>query len=241
MEFADTTGNSQTAMGIEILENSRRAKNLIEIFWVVLGLTVLGIAFEYLELDLLEKMNAGEVFSNEVLEANDSRQMVLGLITTVMRVISIVVFLSWFRRAYGNLHRLGVFLSYGESAAIWSWFVPFISLFFPVRIMTEIWSETQEKLKSFDSSYKIQQGGIWIGLWWILFVISNLISQFTLQAAFKDETIEQAINASKSIVYASALEIPEALLVIVIVTKLSKVEARLAEQVKRLGGEVIYK
>ncbi len=241
MEFADTTGNSQTAMGIEILENSRRAKNLIEIFWVVLVLTVLGIAFEYLELDLLEKMNAGEVFSNEILEANDSRQMVLGLITTVMRVISIVVFLAWFRRAYGNLHRLGVLLSHGESAAIWSWFVPFISLFFPVRIMTEIWSETQEKLKSFDSFYKIQQGGIWIGLWWILFVISNLISQFTLQAAFKDETIEQAINASKSIVYASALEIPEALLVIVIVTKLSKVEARLAEQVKRLGGTVIYK
>ncbi|MGY6649728.1 DUF4328 domain-containing protein [Wenyingzhuangia sp. IMCC45574] len=242
MELDSQTEEAQVAMGIEIWDNSRRAKNLIQIFWVVIGLTVVGIVSSYFELDLLERLEAGEEIDNAVLLANDSRQMVIGLIESVMRIISIVVFLCWFRRAYGNLHRLGInYLTYGESATIWTWFVPLLSWFLPVKIMNEIWNETQEKLKEFNTSYVVKSGGILIGTWWLLFIVTNVVAQFSLRGAFSVETVEQSANVSKSILFSSALEIPEALLVIAIVSQLFKMETALAEEVTKQGGEVVYK
>ena len=125
--------------------------------------------------------------------------------------------------------------------AVWTWFIPIISFFRPVQIMSEIWTETQEKIKKLDASYIKKNGGLIIGLWWTLFILSNFIGRYVLKTAFKQDTIEQLIEGTQAILLSDAMQIPEALLVILIVVKLSKMEAKLAKEVKSSGGNIVFK
>lgn len=93
---------------IEIWDNSKRAKNLIIVFWILIGLNAIGIISGYLELEILKNLQLGILVDDSTANANDMRQMVIGLLQTGLFIASIVVFLNWFRRSYGNLHRLGL-------------------------------------------------------------------------------------------------------------------------------------
>ncbi len=233
---------SDSINNVEIWDNSKRAKNLMIVFWILTGLTVIGIISGYLELELLKNAQQGMFIDEGEANSNDIRQMIIGLLQTGIFIASAVLFLNWFRRAYGNLHRLGInYLKHKESMAVWSWFIPIIVLFRPVQIMNEIWTETQEKIKKFDTTYSVKRGGFTIGLWWALFIISNFIGRYVLKTAFKDETIEQLIEGSQAMLVSDVMQIPEALLVILIVFQLSKMESKLALEVKNSGGNVVYK
>ncbi|WP_103068529.1 DUF4328 domain-containing protein [Aquimarina sediminis] len=227
---------------IEIWDNSKRAKYLINIFWIITGLTITGIISNYYELELLKNAQIEQYIDEGEANANDMRQGVIGIVQFIIYIISVVLFLNWFRRAYGNLHRLKIsYLNHKETMAVWSWIIPIISLFRPVQIMTEIWTETQEKIKKMDSSYLIENGGFIIGLWWTLFIISNFIGKYVVKTAFKQDTIEQLIEGSRAMIISDLIQIPEALLVILIVFRLSKIESKLADEVKKSGGNIIYK
>ena len=226
---------------IEIWDNSKRAKLLMVIFLGMTGLIAIGVISGYLELELLERINSGGNFDEDEASASDLRQGVLGILQTVIYIVSIVVFLNWFRRAYGNLHRLGLNLKHKESMAVWFWFIPILVLFRPVQIMTEIWNKTQESIKNLDTRYLIKSGSLIIGLWWTLFIISNFIGNYVLRTAFKQDTIEQMIEGSRAVLISDIMQIPEALLVVLIVYKLSKMETILTQKVKESGGVVVHK
>jgi hypothetical protein len=227
---------------LEIWDNSKRAKNLMIVFWVLIGLTVIGLFTGYNELQILKNAQIGEYISEQEANTSDLIQGIIGLLQLGIYIASVVLFLNWFRRAYGNLHRLGIkYLKQKESMAVWSWFIPFINLFRPVQIMNEIWTETQEKIKKLDSEYHYKSGRLIIGFWWTLFIISNFIGRYVLKTAFKDETIEQLIEGSQAILISDIMQIPEGLLVILIVFQISKMESKLAEEVKKSGGNIVYK
>lgn len=126
----------------EIKDNSKRAKILIQIFWILTGLTVVSVIFNYYELEILKKALLGEYIDEDKAYANDLRQGIIGLLQTGLYITSIIVFLNWFRRAYGNLHRLKLRLNHSETMAVWAFFIPIIFLFRPYQIMKEIWSST---------------------------------------------------------------------------------------------------
>ena len=232
----------QSEKEIEIWDNSRRAKAVLYVFWALTGVTILGIVSGYWELQLLEKVQlSGFVDENEA-NASDLRQGVISLAQMGLYVASAVVFLRWFRRAYGNLHRIGInHLEHSESMALWSWFIPIIFLFRPVQIMNEIWDETQEKIKKYDASYTAKKGGGIILSWWILFLISHFVGRYLLKTAFEQDTIDQLIESSQAALLSDILQIPEAILVMVIVYKLSQMETKLADEVENAGGRVVYK
>jgi len=227
---------------IEIWDNSDRAKNLMIVFWVLTGLTLIGLLSGYNELQILKRAQIGEYVSMQEANTSDTIQAIIGLVQMVIHIASIVLFLNWFRRAYANLHRAGVsYLKHKEDMAVWAWFIPIISLFRPVQIMNEIWTETQKKIKDLDTNYYAINGGLIIGLWWTLFIISNFIGNYVFKTAFKDETIEQIIEGSQAMLISDGMQVPEALLVIFIVFQLSKMESRWAEEVTKSGGKVVFK
>ncbi len=226
---------------IEIWDNSKRAKNLITVFWIIVGLTILGLVPGFLELQLLNKLKVGEYVSDQEINISDITQGIFGLVQSVTYIVSIVFFLNWFRRAYGNLHRVKVSPKYQESMALWTWFIPIISLFRPVQIMNEIWTQTQQKIVRLDSSYVVKQGGLKIGLWWTLFIISNFVGNYILKSVFRDETIEDLIQGSQALLVSDVMQIPEALLVIFIVKELSSMESKLAREIQLDGGVMVYK
>lgn len=242
MNETENNTTEDLIQNLEVWDNSKRAKTLLTVFWILNGLTVIGIISGYFELEILKNVQQGNFVDESEVNANDLRQGVIGLLQTGFYIASVVVFLNWFRRAYGNLHRLGInYLKYKESMAVWSWFIPIIFLFRPVQIMNEIWIGTQAKIKKHDTSYSVKSGGLIIGLWWSLFIISNFIGRYVLKSAFKDDTIEQLIEGSQAMMISDIMQIPEALLVILIVFKLSKTELRLAEEIKQSGGNIVVK
>ncbi|MCO5263784.1 MAG: DUF4328 domain-containing protein [Lentimicrobium sp.] len=229
--------NQQEEQVIELKDNSGRAKTLMTIFWILTGLTLIGLLSGYNELQILKKAQIGEYVSEQEANTSDLMQGILGLFQFGFYIASIVVFLNWFRRAYGNLHRAGInYLKHKESMAVWAWIIPIIWFYRPVQIMNEIWTETQLKIKNIDSSYVIKSGGRIIGLWWTLYIISNFVGRYVLKTAFKQDTIEQLIEGSVATKVSDIMQIPEALLVILVVNKLSKMETKLADEVKRSGG-----
>jgi hypothetical protein len=233
--------NQQEEKKIEIKDNSKRAKILLTVFWVLTGLTLVGLLTGYNELQILKNAQIGEFVSEEEANLSDSLQGIIGLVQFGLYIASVVVFLNWFRRAYGNLHRAGITdIKHKETMAVYTWFIPIVWFYRPVQIMNEIWTETQEKIKKFDPTYVMKSGGIIIGLWWTLFIISNFIGRYVLKTAFKQDTIEQLIEGSEATLISDIMQIPEALLVIFIVYKLSKMETKLADEVKKSGGNIVY-
>ncbi|MFV0305539.1 MAG: DUF4328 domain-containing protein [Moheibacter sp.] len=232
--------NKEEDKKIEIKDNSKRARTLLTVFWVLTGLTLVGLLTGYNELQILKNAQIGEYVSEEEANLSDLLQRIIGLIQLGLYIASVVVFLNWFRRAYGNLHRVGItYLKHKESMAVWTWFIPIVWFFRPVQIMNEIWTEIQEKIKEFDPTYVMQSGELIIGLWWTLFIISNFIGRYVLKTAFKQDTIEQLIESSEATLISNILEVPEALLVILIVYKLSKMESKLANEVRKSGGNIV--
>lgn len=224
----------------EIKDNSQRARTLIIVFWTLIGATLVGLGTGYNELQLLWNVQAGKYVSEQEANISDMIQMTMGFVQAGIYIASMVVFLNWFRRAYGNLHRVGVNIKHYEKMAVWAWMIPFIWFYRPVQIMNEIWTKTQEKIKEFDETYEIQSGGIIIGLWWTIFIISNFIGRYIFKMLFKQESIGQMIESSQATMISDIIQIPEALLVILIVYRLSKMESKLAYEVEKSGGNIEY-
>lgn len=226
---------------IILWDNSVRSKNLLIVFWILIGSTLIGLLPAYNEINLLESLKNGEYIDDATLVASDNIQGFVGIFQTILYIVSVVVFLNWFRRAYANLNRLNISTEYEESMAGWNFVIPILSLYRPYKTMVEIWKKTQAKAKTLNTNFIKNNNSYAISFWWALFIISNFIGRYIMKIAFKDETIEQILHGSQAIFFSDIMQIPEALLVIYIVKSISKMETTVAESIKRHGGLVLLK
>lgn len=241
-ELETTQTNEEPSVTYEVWDNSKRARIVQVVFWIMIGFTFVSIASNYLELDLLLRIQEGELVDEATANASDQRQGVIGILQTILTVISAVVFLNWFRRAYGNLHRVDAEnLHQKESMSVWVWFIPILSLYEPVKIMKSIWTETQKSIQRFNPAFVLKNGTLAIGVWWTLFLLSNFIGRYILKTTFKDDTIEDYINSSRALLVSDIMQVPEALILIYLVYYISITENQLAEEVTNAGGRVVLK
>ncbi len=216
-----------------IKDNSKRAKTLTTIFWIYILVTAIGLFSGYNELQIYKRAQLGEYPTDMELQLSNLLQGVMGITQFGVYIASIVLFLNWFRRAYANLYRAGInYLRHKEAMTVWAWAIPIVAWYRPVQIMNEIWTETQEKIKSCDSSYAIQSGGLLLGVWWTFFILSTITSNYVFRTIFKQDTLEQLIDNSTATLINDIVQIPEALLVILIVYRLSKMESRMLAEIK---------
>ena len=132
----------------QLRQNKSRAKVAIALIWVVLALDVISFISGYLQLNLILTFEDGIAVSEARIDANDDRERVVGIMYVIAYVISGIVFIRWFRRAYFNLHQRKEFLSFSEGWAAGCWFVPIVSLYRPLQIMKELYEETRNFLMS---------------------------------------------------------------------------------------------
>jgi len=117
-------------------DNSKRAKVAVIVFGLICIINIIAVISGYLEYELLEKIRIGENISEDEANLNDLRQVIIGIFQTVGYLSSIVVFLMWFKRAYANLHRLGIdYLEHKPNMAVWSFFIPFINLYLSLSVI----------------------------------------------------------------------------------------------------------
>lgn len=178
--------------------------------WVLvaaIALDVIAVGSDLAQVRLLGKLDAGDLVSDQALEANDVRQAAIGIAQTVVFIVAAVFFLRWFRRAYDNLLGLGAKeLRFGPGWAIGAWFVPILNLFRPKQIANDIW-------RASDPAAPAEQGTDWkerplpglYGLWWGLFVVSGFAYFGASRLNAAADTVAQLQIATWNYVAADAL------------------------------------
>jgi len=210
-----------------IRPNLKRAKLAQLFIWIVMVLDIISIFSSYLQYNLLKSLQNNEVVTGQMLNSNDTREQIIGVLYIIIYIISAVIFIQWFRRAYYNLN-IRTNCNHSEGWAAGSWFVPIISWFRPYQIMKEMWNKTADLINSKTSGYAVNSTLI-IGLWWSLWVLSNYIGKYVLKSAFKAETIENFINNTIGDVAISILGIPLAILTVMIIKSYSLKEEKISE------------
>lgn len=203
--------------------NLQRAKQITIIFWIMLGLTILSLVSDLMQLNLLNRFSGGFI-DNESANANDIRQGIIALFLMITVILAIVFFIMWFRRAYYNLHQLGIKnLSFEEGWAAGSWFVPILNLVRPYQIMKEVWLETQ---RAIPGNAYVKNANL-VGWWWALYLISNIYSNFSLRISMNAASIDELINASIMSALGAFIDIPAILAVIFMIQETSAFEEKL--------------
>ncbi len=190
---------------VSLLARSRRVTVL---FAVIILVSLVAVVSDYIEINLLSRIQAGEAFTLEEAEASDNRQATIGIIQMAMFAVTVVVFLMWIHRAYKNLPALrGRLPKYSPGWAVGSWFVPFLNLVRPYQIVREIWENAVGP-----------EAGL-VRWWWGLFLLSGFVGSVVAQSG--GETISEVLTASWLMLGSDALDIPAAVLAIFIVRRIS--------------------
>lgn len=207
----------------EMKDNSQRAKIAMILIGIVLLFDILTFGSSYLQFELLERVHGGLDYTDDELETNDLREGIVGLGAFVVYIISVVTFIMWFRRAYFNLHTIGKNLLHKEGWAAGAWFVPILNLFRPYQIMDELYSETNIIVGKNFSEFENKSSAL-VGIWWVLWLINNFISNHEGRKVWAAESIEEYLYCSKVSMVSAAVEIPLALLAIKVIYDYSQME-----------------
>ena len=227
----------------EVWDNSRRAKAVIIVFWIFVGSSIFILVSTYAELGLLNKIAADEYIEDGAILASEDRLGLASLVHLIVFIASIVVFIQWFRRAYGNLERSGVpYVAHRETMTIWAWIIPIVFLYRPLQMMNEIWKESQERIHTFDQLFVIRNIKPVVGVWWAIHILSHIIGQFEFRQMMNEyPSTAELISAAQFSLVSSGVELFEALMVILIVSQITKMEDKLAEEIVKSGGNLIKK
>lgn len=84
--------------------NVQRATSAIVMVLIIMLLDMVSGLSSYFQLGLLHELKNGVSVTDSAIEANDTREQIIGLIYILALLTSAIFFIQWFRRAYYNLH-----------------------------------------------------------------------------------------------------------------------------------------
>lgn len=142
----------------------------------------------YFQLRLIQSWIRGEDVYMLDAEMNDTIQGLISISTLVCMIALLIFFISWFRRAYFNLHQKLKHLNHSEGWAAGAWFVPFLNLYRPYQIAKEIFEESIFYLRTKGIQISDNKNGLLIS-WWILHLITNFLGRILWK--MPEETLEQ--------------------------------------------------
>ena len=142
----------------------------------------------WLQVRLLERVQAGEEVTTAEAEANDSREAATGLVGGGATIAAIVLFFVWTYRAYKNLRPLGAGqVRFSPGGSVGWHFCPILSLWKPCQAMNDIWVGSQGRPLS---RYAVEGGGF-VAIWWIVWLIDNVLGHVVLRSALGTARMEQ--------------------------------------------------
>lgn len=113
-----------------------------------------------------------------------------GLLQILLYLATVVVFLMWLYRAYGNLPVFGnpvSSLSYSPGWAVGSFFVPFVNLVVPYRAVRELW----QKSERFGITLSSQSPPAFFPLWWGFWIVANVVNNFSFRLEFSGDVTQE--------------------------------------------------
>ena len=156
-----------------IRPNRERAKQIIILFYAMVGFALLDLALNTWQFFLFRKFanNPSEI-DFELASLSDTLDIIVAVVDIAIAITAAILFIRWFRRAYYNLHMAAPGeANYEEGWAAGAWFVPILNLFRPYQIMREIWEGTQRAIPHRIPDYTPSTT---VGIWWTFYLIRGL-------------------------------------------------------------------
>lgn len=125
---------------------------------------------------------------------------IIQLLWLIAYIVSIVLFIMWFRRSYFNLCQKITYLKHSEGWAAGGWFVPFLNLYVPYQISKSLIEEYKKLLGVPFGDKKYDNLDIFLGIWWAMHIVSGVLRR--LSDKFDDETLGDQITSNNLLIFA---------------------------------------
>lgn len=152
---------------------NNRIYSKLAIAGIILMLSVhgVGIVTNVIDLVFLNKIVEGKSVSANENAFYMQRDTIYYWVSTISLVIYLVLFLTWFYRAYSNVYlREPTQAPFKRGLVPFSLIIPIMNLYAPYQIMKFIWWGNALSVDHLDKGYKI------IRLWWWLTIAHFIIS-----------------------------------------------------------------
>jgi hypothetical protein len=164
--------------------------------WVI-RLLIAGIVLDavagvsgVLQVSLAQSVLGGATVTADEVATNDSRQQLIGVVQVALYVATAVAFLAWLHRAYRNLSALTRFpRTYAPGWVIGAFFVPFLNLVRPFRIVRETWHLSDPDAPDGSTSPVV-------GWWWGTWLVAGVLGQAALRLGLSIQTPQDALTTS---------------------------------------------
>lgn len=222
---------------IAIQSNKNRAHTVQIIFYLMMGLNIISAYSNFIQHSLLSNGLEGVAITAEMADTNDSRQRIIGIITIILVLATIITFIMWLHRAYKNLHQLKInTLQFTPGWAIGGWFVPFLNFVRPFQIVSEVWNETQAYVLPEEQKRTIAPKTL-VGLWWGFWIADNLFANLAGRIMLSADSVKDFIVATKLNILSDGIGMIAMILTLIMVNKIKVFEDVLWEYVHRPPAE----
>lgn len=201
--------------------NKGRALAVTASLLVYVGVTVLSVVAVglggYLPAAEVIPAEAGE----EAVGLGDLVAGLVALLTLAVYAATVVLFCMWVHRAYKNLPALGnppKYLNYSPRWAVGSFFIPLASLVLPYIIVKEIWDRSDPSVRTETDLMFTPAGGSPLLLgWWIVWVVSNVLSNISYRLSAEDAPPDTQAMLMKLGIFSDFANIGAAVLAVLVV------------------------
>lgn len=213
---------------------SRTLLLLLSIAFVV---DVIAVAAGVSERSLLGRAQRGGIVTPAQAEANDTRVMVIGFTQAALFLVTMPIWLLWFRRTYRNLPALGARnLRFKPGWAVGAWFVPFLNLVRPVRMTTDIWQASTPAMDVAPGTpWGSQSSSPLIGFWWAAWLIANYASNIAIRLSFGGDDLDSLAASSLAWIVADSVSATLDVLAIVLVCRITSRQEQRARKLATAG------
>lgn len=216
-----------------------RAQWTTFIFIAGVVIDLVFVASLYSQIALIARVIAGQRITMAEALGNDNRLQTLAILQTLVMLVTVLFFLAWLDRAWENLAALGARdLKYRKAWGFLGFVIPIINLFRPYQFVAEVWkaSDPAVDISTRDARDSTSTTSV-LGMWWGLWLITNLVGRLMASGAPSDPTLGQLQSQTHSVILFEVCRVAAAVCAILVIRA---IDTRQEEKSRRLfAGELV--
>jgi Domain of unknown function (DUF4328)/Septum formation len=158
-------------------------------WWLIAGILVNAavVVLSAIHLSILDPDSFG---GSDAVVASDERLAAGGAALLATFLVSTILWLLWFHRAYRNVESFGsVAMRYGTGWAVGAWFVPILNLFRPKQIANDIWRGTEPEPPE-GRAWTEPRVAPLVHWWWAAWLVANLLGNLSFRLITDAQTLD---------------------------------------------------
>jgi len=209
---------------LSLLPNAERARTITLVFYLILGLCALELLVVGREVLIYLDMQKDIYLDVDAIEIHNTIRGLLAIARLVLLIIAAVFFVRWMVWAHHNYQAAGGQTIYTKSNVQWAFFIPFVNLAKPYRIVQEFWHGMFDKVRGRGATKSQLQQTV-VGWWWGIWLTGNILGNISARTSGTGEDVSLALFSNYLEIASTLLEIPAALLAIFIIQGFTQLEA----------------